>query len=121
GKQNNQKFVQIPTARLKERIQQLCEQYGIEFFETEESYTSQASFLDEDFLPTIGEKPESWKPSGKRICRGLYRAKHRFLINADGNGSANILRKVSTKLGINLSGVCRGSLTMPSRVRLWTA
>ncbi|NEO27557.1 MAG: IS200/IS605 family element transposase accessory protein TnpB, partial [Kamptonema sp. SIO4C4] len=121
GKQNNQKFVQIPTAKLKKRIQQLCEQYGIEFVETEESYTSQASFLDEDFLPTIGEKPESWKPSGKRICRGLYRAKHRFLINADGNGSANILRKVSTKLGINLSGVCRGSLTMPSRVRLWTA
>ncbi|WP_293056562.1 IS200/IS605 family accessory protein TnpB-related protein [Okeania sp. SIO2B3] len=51
GAKNNQKFVQIPTAKLKERIIQLCELYGIEFIETEESYTSQASFLDDDFLP----------------------------------------------------------------------
>ena len=40
GKKTNQKFVQIPTARLKKRIEQLCEQYGIQFVETEESYTS---------------------------------------------------------------------------------
>ncbi|MCI3281895.1 RNA-guided endonuclease TnpB family protein, partial [Synechococcus sp. PCC 6717] len=66
GKKTNQKFVQIPTARLKERIAQLAEQYGIEFVETEESYTSQASFVDGDFLPTFGEKPDSWKSSGKR-------------------------------------------------------
>ncbi|MDJ0516260.1 MAG: IS200/IS605 family accessory protein TnpB-related protein [Trichodesmium sp. MO_231.B1] len=52
GSKNNQKFVQIPTAKLKERISQLCELYGIELIETEESYTSQASFLDGDFLPT---------------------------------------------------------------------
>ncbi|WP_293121991.1 IS200/IS605 family accessory protein TnpB-related protein [Okeania sp. SIO1I7] len=51
GAKNNQKFVQIPTAKLKEKIIQLCELYGIEFIETEESYTSQASFLDDDFLP----------------------------------------------------------------------
>jgi len=38
---------------------------------TEESYTSQASFADNDFLPTYGEKPESWKSSGKRIKRGI--------------------------------------------------
>jgi len=43
GAVNNQQFVQIPTARLKERIKQLCELYGVEFVETEESYTSQAS------------------------------------------------------------------------------
>jgi putative transposase len=46
GKVNNQKFVQVPTAKLKTRILQLCEQYGIRFIETEESYTSKASFLD---------------------------------------------------------------------------
>ena len=40
GKKNNQKFVQIPTAKLKNRIEQLCEQYEINFIETEESYTS---------------------------------------------------------------------------------
>ena len=61
GKKNNQKFVQIPTAKLKNRIAQLCEQYGIEFVETEESYTSKTSFLDNDVLPTIGAKPEGWQ------------------------------------------------------------
>ena len=54
GKKNNQEFVQIPTAKLKNRIEQLCIQYGIKFVETEESYTSKASFLDSDFLPTLG-------------------------------------------------------------------
>ncbi len=44
GKKNNQQFVQIPTATLKTRIAELCEQYGIKFVLTEESYTSQASF-----------------------------------------------------------------------------
>ena len=34
GKRNNQNFVQVPTARLKNRIAQLCEQYGIQFVET---------------------------------------------------------------------------------------
>ena len=58
GKKNNQKFVQIPTARLKNRIEQLCSQYGIQFVETEESYSSKASFLDGDYLPTYGEKPK---------------------------------------------------------------
>ena len=37
GKKTNQKIVQIPTARLKDRIAQLCELYGMQFVETEES------------------------------------------------------------------------------------
>jgi lycopene cyclase CruP len=56
----------------------------------------------------------------KRVKRGLYRTAHNFYINADSNGSANIIRKVSITLGINLSGVSRGALTTPLRVRLWT-
>jgi IS605 OrfB family transposase len=129
GSKNNQKFVQIPTAKVKERISQLCELYGIEFIGTEESYTSQASFLDDDFLPTIGEKPKSWKAksfghasrTGKRIKRGLYQTQHGLLVNADINGAANILKKVATTLGFSLKGVGRGNLTMPLRVRFWTA
>ncbi|MGK7928383.1 MAG: RNA-guided endonuclease InsQ/TnpB family protein [Spirulina sp.] len=121
GAKNNQKFVQIPTAKLKDRIKQLCELYGIEFVETEESYTSQASFLDDDFLPTFGAKPESWKPSGKRVKRGLYRSGDGNLINADCNGAANILRKVAATLGLCLKGVSSGALTTPVRVRYWTA
>ncbi len=62
-----QSFVQIPTAKLKERIKQLCEEYRINFVEAEESYTSKTSFLDGDFLPTFGAKPEGWTTSEKRI------------------------------------------------------
>ena len=128
GSKTNQKFVQIPTGRLKERIKQLCEQYGIKFVETEESYTSKASFLDDDELPTFGEKPEGlalsnaevWQESGKRVKRGLYRTANNLYINADCNGAANILRKVATTLGLNLSGVGRGALTTPLRSRFWT-
>jgi lycopene cyclase CruP len=119
GGKTNQMFVHIPTARLKNRIEQLCKQYGIQFVETEESYTSKASFLDLDQLPTFGEKPEGWQESGKRVKRGLYRSKEGFRINADCNGAANILRKVAAKLRINLDGVSRGALIAPLKVQIW--
>jgi IS605 OrfB family transposase len=119
GGKNNQKFVQIPTARLKVRISQLCAQYGIRFVETEESYTSKASFLDSDALPKYGEKPERWKESGRRVQRGLYRSADKMEINADCNGAANILRKVAVTLGLCLEGISSGALTTPLRVRIW--
>jgi IS605 OrfB family transposase len=119
GKKNNQKFVQIPTAKLKERIKQLCELYGIEYIETEESYTSKASFVDRDFLPKFGAKPEGWKESGRRVKRGLYRTGLlNWYINADCNGAANILRKVATMLGLCLNGFGRGALAAPQRIKL---
>jgi len=118
GKKTNQEFVQIPTAKLKNRIAQLCEQYGLRFIETEESYTSKASFLDNDFLPTYGEKPERWKSSGKRIKRGEYDTNKKENINADCNGASNILKKVSTQLDLNLTKVSRAVLTLPQRYRL---
>jgi putative transposase len=120
GKKNNQKFVQIPTAKLKNRIEQLCEQYGIDFIETEESYTSKTSFLDNDFLPTFGEKPEGWTSSGSRVTRGQFKTKSGIKINADCNGAANIIRKVSAILKFDLSGVSRGVLSAPKKVLLWT-
>jgi len=74
--------MQISTARLKERISQLCERHGIRFIETEESYTSKASFLDSDELPTFGAKPEGWKESGRSVKRRLYCSKDGFKIIA---------------------------------------
>ncbi len=121
GSKNNQKWVQVPTARLKDRISSLCEQYGIRFVETEESYTSSSSFVDGDYLPEYGEKPNNWKPSGRRVKRGLYRTALNWYINADCNGAANILRKVATMLGLNLGGVGRVPLTAPQRIKLWSA
>ena len=119
---NYQKWVQVATARLlKERIAQLCEQYEIQFVETEESYISKTSFVDGDYLPQYGEKPDNWKPSGKRVKRGLYRTALNWYINTDCNGAGNILRKVATMLGFNLSGVGRVPLTAPQRIKLWSA
>jgi putative transposase len=120
GKKNNQKFVQIPTAKLKKRIEQLCEQYGIEFIETEESYTSKTSFLDHDVLPIIGAKPEGWKSSGTRINRGLFKTSTGIKINADCNGAANIIRKVAMMFKLDLNGISRGCLSQPKKVLLWT-
>ncbi|MBC6418803.1 MAG: IS200/IS605 family element transposase accessory protein TnpB [Prochloron sp. SP5CPC1] len=93
GNKTNQKFVQIPTARLKERIRQLCGFHGLQFVEQGESYSSQASFLDGDSVPTYGAKPDDWIPSGKRVYRSLCRTATGYLVNADANGAANILTK----------------------------
>lgn len=117
GRKGNQRFVQVPTGKLKSRIQQLCELYGIEFIEQEESYTSKASALDADEIPVYGEKPEGWEPSGKRPKRGLYVASDGSQINADCNGAWNIGRK-SNVAGMQCSPV-RGALTSPRRLRIW--
>ncbi len=119
GRLNNQKFVHIPLGKLKDRIEQLCDLYGIRLVITEESYTSKASYLDGDSLPKYGEKPEGWKASGKRTKRGLYTSKNGSLVNADLNGAANIMSKVARKLGIDLARLGRRSLTTVTRVRLW--
>lgn len=64
---------------------------------TEESYTSKASFLDRDEIPVHGKTTSKPKFSGRRVKRGLYKSKNGTLVNADLNGSANILRKVFPK------------------------
>ncbi|WP_069790996.1 RNA-guided endonuclease InsQ/TnpB family protein (plasmid) [Cyanobacterium sp. IPPAS B-1200] len=115
GKKNNQNFVQLPTARLKNRIKELAGEVGIMFTETEESYTSKSSFLDGDLLPKYGEKPKEYKFSGKRVQRGLYKIANGKTINADCLGAINILKKVSTQLGLDLAKVRRGALTLPKR------
>jgi putative transposase len=67
---------------------------GIEVLLQEESYTSKASLLDLDPMPVSGEKDaEKVKFSGKRVSRGLYKSKSGQEINADVNGSGNIMRK----------------------------
>lgn len=94
GRRNNQGFVQIPHSRFIDMLTYKAQIVGIQVIVREESYTSAASFLDRDEIPTYnpnrGEKPVF---SGKRERRGLYRAKDGRRINADVNGSYNILRK----------------------------
>ncbi len=119
GNLNNQKFVQMPLGKLKDRLQQLCDLHGIRFEITEEAYTSKASFLDGDSLPEYGSKPEGWKACGKRIRRGLYQSADGSIINADLNGAANILTKVAGRLGILLNQLSRRCLMAVARIRLW--
>lgn len=90
GAKNNQLFVQIPFAELIRKIQYKAEENGIRVFLVSEEYTSQSSFIDNDVLPS---QSGNYEFSGKRKNRGLYKTKNGKLINADVNGSYNILRK----------------------------
>ena len=94
GAVNNQSFVQIPHAQLYGIITYLAEREGISVVEQEESYTSKASFLSRDDIPVYKEgNSDKYQFSGKRVHRGLYKDTCGTCINADLNGSANILRK----------------------------
>lgn len=93
GKVNNQKFTQIPFKRLEQMIEYKGQEAGINIIFQEESYTSKASYFDNDIIPIYKSKETKYKFSGQRIKRGLYRTKEGKLINADVNGSLNILRK----------------------------
>ena len=92
GKRSNQKFVSLPHKKFVDMLTYKGLLAGIKVYIREESYTSKASFLELDDIPNYGQVPPNWKPSGVRIKRGLYRSKS-GLINADINGSYNILRK----------------------------
>lgn len=92
GKVNNQNMVMIPFYKLRQKLQYQCELHGISYCPQEESYTSKASCLDDDYIPVYGETVTT-PFSGKRIHRGLYRASDGSVLNADINGSVNILKK----------------------------
>ena len=93
SKVTNQNFVQIPYNRFTKILEYLCKEQGIEVVYQEESYTSKASFLDNDEIPVYGELEETPLFSGARIYRGLYQTADGHLINADVNGSYNIMKK----------------------------
>jgi len=88
GKKNNQAFVSVSFQKLTEQIQYKAEEAGIKVVLTEESYTSKCSFFDRE---EIGKHDEYM---GSRIKRGQFRTGSGRLVNADVNGSANIIRKV---------------------------
>ncbi|WP_181280650.1 RNA-guided endonuclease InsQ/TnpB family protein [Aphanothece hegewaldii] len=99
GRSNNQNFVQIPFWQLRQKLKALCSRYGIEYLEQEESYSSKASFYDQDKIPVYNaDNPRQDKFSGQRVKRGLYQTKDKHLVLADINGSANILVKSKHRL-----------------------
>ena len=93
-KKGNQNFVCIPERVFLKILEHVGAQYGIPVVIREESYTSKASMIDFDSIPTYGEEDgKTYDFSGKRIRRGLYRTKDGTILNADINGAANTIRK----------------------------
>lgn len=93
GKKNNQNFTNIPHQMFINQLKYKCQLEGINVIEQEESYTSKVSFFDNDYIPVYKQNDELFKPSGKRIKRGLFRTSNGLVINANINGSLNIMRK----------------------------
>lgn len=88
SKGSNQKFVDIPYQMLLQQLKYKCENAGIKYIETEESYSSGTSFLD-------GEEPVKQNyDKSRRIERGLFKSNSGLLINSDVNGSLQIMMKV---------------------------
>ena len=88
GKKVNQKFVTIPFDMFVHQLEYKCENVGIRFIQTEESYTSGTSFLDNE------EPIKANYDKSRRIHRGLFKSNNGTLINSDINGSYQIMKKV---------------------------
>ena len=106
-KRNNQNFHYIPYNQLINMLKYKCKLQGINVILQEESYTSKASFFDNDYIPVYNSDYKHYNFSGKRVKRGLY-VTNNILINADINGSLNILRKY-------LNVVCEEIISLTNR------
>lgn len=91
NKKVNQSFISIPYYNFIQKVQYKAEEFGIKVVITEESYTSGTSFLDNE-LPI----KENYNKS-RRKYRGLFVSNNGIKINADVNGSYQIIKKVFPK------------------------
>lgn len=115
GRTNNQNFVSIPFYKLRRMLEYKCKQVGIHYIETEESYTSKCSFLDMEDM----RKQSVYK--GNRTHRGLFVDSNGNNINADLNGSLNIIRKVAGNTYFvyqNMSDLVEGYAVSPLKVTI---
>ena len=118
-KENNQKFLNIPFGKIKNRLEYLSNKNGIELIIQEESYTSASSFFDLDPIPVYNKENElKYQFSGERIERGLYKTKDNKYINADVNGALNIYRKSSVCDMNKILYLLRRGVNTPRRLQL---
>jgi len=111
----NKSFVQVPIQRLKELIEYKAKLEGIKVVFVNEAYTSGCSAMD---LETLNR--DNYNKS-RRIERGLFKSNIGLTINADVNGSLNIMRKFLNKECIpELVNQARdnGVVDPPSRLRI---
>jgi putative transposase len=109
GPRTNQTFVGIPHARFIAMLQYKAELVGIRVVVGEERHTSKCSFLDEEPIQ------HHTQYAGRRVRRGLFRTATGRYLNADVNGSYNILVKAAPEafaLGR------RGCVVQPVRLEL---
>ena len=99
GKTNNQNFVSIPYNMLIQMLEYKCKLASINFVIVNEAYTSKCSFLDREKI----SKHDSY--AGRRIRRGLFISISGVMINADVNGSLNIMRLGLEKQNVKLNVV----------------
>ena len=99
GRINNQNFVSIPYNMLVQMLEYKCKLAGINFVIVNEAYTSKCSFLDREKI----SKHDSY--AGRRIKRGLFISSSGIIINADVNGSLNIMRLGLEKQNVKLDVV----------------
>jgi putative transposase len=106
-------FVQIPIQKIVDKIKYKAELLGIQIVLQEESYTSGCSALD---LEEINRQNYD---KSRRIQRGLFKSNTGILINADMNGSLNILRKYTKRIPRAIE-IARdnGFLDNPLRIRV---
>src|SRR6056297_3550417 len=88
---HNKHFVSIPIQRLKDLIEYKAKLEGIKVVFVNEAYTLGCSAMD---LETLNR--DNYNKS-RRIERGLFKSNIGLTINADVNGSLNIMRKFLNK------------------------
>ena len=95
GMKGNKSFVQMPLKELVRKIEYKAKLEGIKVNKIGEEYTSGVSAIDKEEI-----KKENYNKK-RRISRGIYISKEGKKINADINGSLNILRKYIKKSSPN--------------------
>ena len=117
---NNQSFALFPFAKLKAALKYQCDKHGIDFVVVNESYTSQASFIDKDAIPDFVSRKHHYF-SGARIHRGIYMSADGVEINADVNGACNIIVKHYQSRGETAKLDCldRRGLAYPKRIKIF--
>ena len=84
---NNKRFIEMPIQNLVKKIEYKAKLEGIEVEKITEEYTSGVSSIDKE------EINRKYYNKTRRITRGLFKTNSGKIINADINGSLNILRK----------------------------
>lgn len=112
GKKTNQSFVSIPFNNFESYLRYKLQKEGLNLIIKNEAYTSKCSALDKEKI----QKHKVYL--GNRIHRGLFKTQTK-IINADVNGSLNILRKEIGDNFINEIVANIGLVDRPVKINLY--